>query len=195
MTCIVGVKHREEIWIGGDSAGIAGHLLCIRADEKVFQTGQFLMGFTSSFRMGQILRYGFLPPEQPSSLTAEAYLSTVWVDAVRACFKEKGFARKESDAEYGGCFLVGYRGELWEIDSDYQIGRWDCGFAAIGSGAQVALGSLFTSKEAPGLADDPEARLRAALTAAQLFNTTVREPFVIRRLQPPEHPAPAEEHG
>jgi ATP-dependent protease HslVU (ClpYQ) peptidase subunit len=183
MTCIVGLKHGEDIWIGGDSAGIVGHWLSIRADEKVFQNGQFLIGFTSSFRMGQILRYSFQHPDHDASLTTEAYLASVWVDAVRTCFKEKGFARKENEAESGGCFLIGYRGELWEIDNDYQVARWDDGFAAIGGGTQVALGSLFTSRDSPGLADDPESRVRIALSAAQRFNTTVREPFVIRRLQ------------
>jgi ATP-dependent protease HslVU (ClpYQ) peptidase subunit len=63
MTCIVGVNHNGNIYIGGDSAGVAGLQLQIRSDEKVFLTGDFIMGFTTSFRMGQLLRYAFSPPE------------------------------------------------------------------------------------------------------------------------------------
>ena len=35
----------------------------VEKDEKVFQNGDFLISFTSSFRMGQLLRYAFEPPE------------------------------------------------------------------------------------------------------------------------------------
>ena len=57
MTCIVGLVHEGVVYIGGDSAGVGGMSLTVRADEKVFQNGEFLMGFTTSFRMGQLLRY------------------------------------------------------------------------------------------------------------------------------------------
>ena len=62
MTCIVGLVHEGVVYIGGDSAGVAGLSLTVRADEKVFQNGEFLMGFTTSFRMGQLLRYSLKPP-------------------------------------------------------------------------------------------------------------------------------------
>lgn len=36
MTCIVGLKHENSVWIGGDSAGVAGLSVTIRKDPKVF---------------------------------------------------------------------------------------------------------------------------------------------------------------
>ena len=64
MTCIVGLEHKGKVYIGGDSAGVAGYSLSVRADQKVFINGNFIFGFTSSFRMGQILRFGFNPPRR-----------------------------------------------------------------------------------------------------------------------------------
>jgi len=54
MTCIAGFVNKNEVWIGGDSAGVAGYNLRIRKDTKVFKVnGRFLIGYTNSFRMGQ----------------------------------------------------------------------------------------------------------------------------------------------
>ena len=50
MTCIVGVAHKGAVYIGGDSAAVAGWALTCRADHKVFKNGDFVMGFTTSFR-------------------------------------------------------------------------------------------------------------------------------------------------
>ena len=69
MTCIVGLVHADGVTIGADSAGCDGAWgIVTRADTKLFHNGPFLFGFTSSFRMGQLLRYAFKPP--PSSITA-----------------------------------------------------------------------------------------------------------------------------
>ena len=75
MTCIVGLVHEGVVYIGGDSAGVAGLSLVVRADEKVLRNGDFLMGFTTSFRMGQLLRYKLDPPRRHPD---DAWPSTWW---------------------------------------------------------------------------------------------------------------------
>ena len=77
MTCIVGLVHEGTVFIGGDSAGVAGLSLVVRADEKVFRNGDFLMDFTTSFRMGQLLRYN---PDSPPKIVGMAFvgLQQVW---------------------------------------------------------------------------------------------------------------------
>jgi len=57
MTCIVGLidKESKKIYMGGDSAGVANYSLSVRKDPKVFKRYGFIFGFTSSFRMGQLL--------------------------------------------------------------------------------------------------------------------------------------------
>lgn len=174
MTCIVGVRQNGRVWLGGDSAGTMDDWsLYIRTDPKVFQVGEFLIGFTWSFRMGQLLRYAFAPPLITGDLYA--YLVTTWVDAMRECFKAGGFARKDMEAEQGGQFLVGVRGRLFNVQSDYSIGEVLMPYDAVGCGAPVALGALAVLHDLP-----PAARCRKALRAAELHNAGVRGPFIVR---------------
>ena len=56
MTCIAGLVHDETVYLAGDSAGTSGWNLTVRADPKVFANDSYVMGFTTSFRMGQLLR-------------------------------------------------------------------------------------------------------------------------------------------
>jgi ATP-dependent protease HslVU (ClpYQ) peptidase subunit len=176
MTCIVALQHEGKVYIGGDSAGIDDNLSIVnRNDEKVFTTGEFAMGFTTSFRMGQILRYAFVPPEHPSKKDAMTYMVVDFIDAVRAVYKEKGYMGRESEgtAEEGGTFLVGYRNKLYHIDVDFQVAQLADGYSACGSGATVALGSLHSTRDLK----DPIARCEMALEAAAHFNAGVRAPF------------------
>lgn len=176
MTCIAALVHDGRVYMGADSAGVSGWDLTVRADQKVFRNGPFLMGFTTSFRMGQLLRYHFVPPPHPEGVTVDRYMVTTFIDAVRDCLKAGGYARKKEDAEEGGTFLVGYRGRLFEVESDYQVGESVLSFNAVGCGAGYALGAFYATVL---LVNDPEARVRLALEAAESFSAGVRRPFVV----------------
>jgi len=174
MTCIVGLVHKGRVHIGGDSAAVGGLSLMVRENRKVFRNGDFVMGFTSSFRMGQLLAFSFSPPKPRQGTDIMAYMVTDFVDTARATMKAGGYARIESSAEHGGTFLVGYAGRLFQIEGDFQVGESSHGFDAIGCGYDIALGSLHSTRDWK----DPIKRLRAALEAAEAFSAGVRSPFV-----------------
>lgn len=176
MTCIVGLVDKGDVYIGGDSAGVAGLSLSIRADEKVFGNGPFIMGFTSSFRMGQLLRYKFSPPAQTVHQDDMEYMVTSFIDACRTCFSQNGFGDK--DATVGGSFLVGYKGSLYTVEGDYQVGKLHAPFDSVGCGSDLALGALYATEGQP-----PEKRINLALQAASTFSAGVAPPFVILRLE------------
>ncbi|ABW11741.1 conserved hypothetical protein [Parafrankia sp. EAN1pec] len=173
MTCIVGVEHDGRVVIGGDSAGVAGWSITVRADTKVFRNGEFVMGFTDSFRMGQLLRYSLVPPV-PHSWDLDRFMATEFVSVVRDCLRDGGFARNDAGNESGGLFLVGIRGQLYRIDSDYQIGRTLDNYDAAGCGEEYARGSLHST-----VGEEPEERVRKALEAAAHHSTGVCPPFHI----------------
>lgn len=174
MTCIVGIAQDGKVYIGGDSAGVAGLDLTVRSDEKVFQNGECLFGFTSSFRMGQLLRFAFSPPSRAEKTDDYKYLVTTFTDEVRSCLKSGGYATTKDGGEQGGTFLLGYRGGLYCVHGDYQVAATADGFACCGCGDQVANGSLFTSVGQP-----PRERIETALKAAERFSAGVRGPFTI----------------
>lgn len=184
MTCIVGVADRGRVVIGGDSAGVAGWSLTVRADRKVFRNGAYILGFTSSFRMGQLLRYAFQPPEPPD-WDVYKFMATGFVDAVRKCLKDGGYAETNNGVEKGGHFLVGYGPHLFQVEGDYQVAVAEDGYAAVGCGQDVAVGSLYATKDI-GL--PPEARVKLALQASERHNAGVRGPFHIETLGAPEVP-------
>ncbi len=186
MTCIVGLVHEGVVYIGGDSAGVGGMSLTVRADEKVFRNSDFLMGFTTSFRMGQLLRYSLEPPRRHPDDDIHQYMVVDFVNAVRGCLKAGGWASKKEETEQGGTFLVGYSGHLFTVDSDYQVGIPEDGFAAVGSGQDIARGALYATQ---GQAT-PRDRVLTALRSAERFNAGVRGPFHILPETDPEPPSP-----
>lgn len=174
MTCIVGIQHEGDVYIGGDSAGVAGFSITVRSDQKVFRNGPFIMGFTSSFRMGQLLRHSFVPPDVPEGDT-DGFMVTTFVDAVRECLKEGGWLTTNSGEEQGGTFLVGVHGKLYSVHSDFQVGEASNGYDSVGCGQEFALGSLFSTVGEP----DPRKRVRSALLAASHHSAGVTGPYTI----------------
>lgn len=173
MTCIVGLVDNGNVYLGGDSAGVAGLSISIRADEKVFVNGPFIMGFTTSFRMGQLLRYKFVAPIQQTDQTDMAYMVTDFIDSLRKTFGNNGFGKlHEKDNNEGGTFLVGYNGVLYTIQEDFQVGVPHLQYDSVGCGSDLALGSLYSSKD-----KKPMERLKLALEAATQFNAGVSPPY------------------
>jgi ATP-dependent protease HslVU (ClpYQ) peptidase subunit len=177
MTCIVGLVEKDAVYIGGDSAGVGGLDITVRAQSKVFQNGPFLMGYTSSFRMGQLLQYAFDPPVRTVSQDVYGYMVTTFADAVRECLKGGGYARKDNDVEAGGTFLVAYEGRLFTIEDDYQVYETADGFNAVGCGADYALGSMHVTGYM-----NPEGRIRMALETSAHFSAGVRGPFTVLKV-------------
>lgn len=185
MTCIVAIEQDGIVYVGGDSAGVdSGSLeICGRADEKVFVTdsGEFVMGFAGSFRIGQLLRYALTPPDKPAKKDDMAYMVTDFIDAVRTMQKDKGSMKKENELEeHEASFIVGYNGKIFVIEEDFQIGRPITNYAAVGCGAQIAFGALYATAT---LRMKPEERIKIALNAAVEYSAGVRAPFHIVKLE------------
>jgi ATP-dependent protease HslVU (ClpYQ) peptidase subunit len=184
MTCIVGITDGTTVTMGADSAGSSGNYTLQRKDPKVFIKGQYLIGFTSSFRMGQLLMYKFKPALLPLYCDGDelhAHMCTTFVDEIRKLFKDNGFTTIKDSVETGGCFLVGVNGRLFEIDDDFQVGESIRNYSAVGSGTFYALGALFASNRRD---IEPEQRVIQALAAAEAFSPTVSGPFKVLTLKP-----------
>jgi len=176
MTCIVGFKTDNNVYIGCDSAGVSGRDIVIRADEKIFKNGDFIFGFTSSFRMGQILRYNFTPPKRKENITDDEYLYDDFINEVIKIFKKNGYAKVDSNQVEGGVFLFGYKNELYYVGSDFQIGKSIKDYESVGCGDNYALGCLYALEDS----NTPvETKIKRALESAEEFSTGVRRPFRI----------------
>ena len=173
MTCIVGVVDKGTVYIGGDSAGVSAYSITPRADKKVFINRDFAMGFTTSFRMGQLLQYKLVPPDKPKKCSDYKFMVVDFVDAVKKCFKENDYGLPDK----GGCFLVGFNSNLYAIDDDFQVGINCMPFDSVGCGSEIAKGSLFST-----VGKKPMDRVKLALKAAATLNGGVCAPFNIVKL-------------
>jgi ATP-dependent protease HslVU (ClpYQ) peptidase subunit len=176
MTCIVGLACEGMVTIGGDSAGVGGLDLRVRADRKVFRNGDAVFGFTSSFRMGQLLEHALVMPKHYPDTMLSKFMATTVVDAVRACLKTGGYATVLNGVDAGGSFLVGLEGRLFTIEGDFQVGESVHPFAAVGCGEHYALGVMLVNQHL-----GPTERVLQALGAAAEFSAGVRGPFHIEQ--------------
>lgn len=121
MTCIVGYVKNNTVFMGCDSLGSNGHFKEVRKDTKMFKLNQFLIGYTSSYRMGQLLQYKLKLPKHPIGMSVDRYMRTLFIDTTIRCLTENGYTKVNGNRLSGGSFLVGYKGKLFCIDSDFQV--------------------------------------------------------------------------
>lgn len=183
MTCIAGAIKGDEVWIGGDA--VATHCngeARISTQAKVFQVGEFLVGSSGTLRVQQIIRYLFTPPTIEADLVT--YMVRTFVPALRAVIQDNGgeFKDGNGNSQLDGRYLIGVRGRLFEIDSSYAVFEAKAPYAAVGCADQEALAAMFTATSL--LAGDitPEKIVERGLLAAVEFDTSIRQPFTILKL-------------
>lgn len=179
-TSAIGAEQKHDIYMGADSAGVGGYSLRIRADEKVFIKDDFIFGFTSSFRMGQLIRYKFNIPDRTENQSTDDYIHTTFLDNLIECLKINGYATIDKNEIRGGTFLFGYRGRLYEVEDNFQIAKYNKPYASVGCGSNIALGCMY------GLNNkliSPEDMIRISLDAAVEFSAGVRGPYHILKLE------------
>jgi ATP-dependent protease HslVU (ClpYQ) peptidase subunit len=180
MTCVVGLIDGDTTYLGADSCGSNGYYKVTRIDKKVFKlkdTPNAILGYTSSFRMGQLLMYatGLIDKRDEPNINHE-YLVTKFIPNVIKLFKDGGYSQNDKGEETGGTFLLGYKHRLFKIESDYQVGMSVDNYDACGCGQDYALGSLHSTN---GTNLTTIERIHKALQAASKFSEGVSAPFYI----------------
>ena len=165
MTAIVGVEHKGFVYIGADSAIQDDSRDCVFPCEnpKVWRLGKnAIIGVAGSLKPLQTLMFG--PKlDVPNKLdNTEAWLVTRLVPHI-----QRVVDNWDNEA------LVGIRGKLWAIDSDWSCTRVGPEYAC-GSGGQIARGALHATR-----ARTPQGKIVAALSAAADLCTGVIGPFAV----------------
>lgn len=185
MTAIVGMVWNDgSVWIAGDSAGVDGHYqLMVRRDPKVFRRGDLVIGFTTSYRFGQVLRFASRMPKSTAKRWTRhpgKYLIQAWVPWARKSLDDAGWLKKRDEREEAGQLLVAVGGRLFCIDSDWQVGETISGPMAIGAGGALALGATVALlRHAVRLKRRPQDILAESLLVAEQHCAMVRRPWVM----------------
>jgi ATP-dependent protease HslVU (ClpYQ) peptidase subunit len=179
MTCAIGVVDNQgTIWLGADSCASSSETKRIYSIKKIFNNHDFLIAYAGSFRPGQLLQYRFDPPKQSKNMDDDTFINTIFIDAVRKCFESNGYNIETLDKKLlDNDFLIGYKSNIYTINNDYHISKMVKNYTAIGSGADVALGSLFSTEDNENI----QLRIEIALNAAEYFCPGVAPPYYIMK--------------
>ena len=183
MTCIVGIEHKGNIWMGADSISVSGWDTSINSIPKLFKIdNRFLIGVSGLTRTGQIIQYSLKVDQQESKISDYEFIINKFVPSLRKILKQNNNAKtlsNETESDSGGNLLVGFNGKLYKIGVAFGVVRCSNGYVAIGAGADYAKGSLYATKNKN---TKPKTKILNALKAANYHSTYVQEPFIIERL-------------
>lgn len=183
MTCIIGYKDRRNhhIYMGGDrmASNSAQYSISTMGHPKVFTKSihdpenkdkkiNILLGYTTSFRMGQLLQYEFAPSFPVDGKLTIKYMVTKFIPELRDAYHEAGYGKK-TDAEKmnGGTVLVGSRDGLFKVSDDFSVLELKDDFICIGCGRQLASGALFSLKDNANISIPT--KIEKAIEAAAYF--------------------------
>ncbi len=179
MTCIVGVKDKNGVWIGGDRAEASDSEITIAKYPKVFRSGELLIGWSGWIHPAHLLEHVWSPPEQANSQQDFPFIATVVTQDMKRFLEEHKCVKvTDSGPECSGTALIGYRGRLFVLQKDFSVLEATSGYAAQGT-YLVALGSLHTTNLYEIV---PEERVRMALEAVAHVSPFVCGPFDIEKL-------------
>lgn len=157
MTCISGIAKDGVVYIGGDRGASDSYTILPLTRPKIKKCGEYLIGYSGSMGIGELVHYIDLPIIGNKSV--EKTLRTLFVKALKSAIEEYGNASHTDDNSAD--WLVGVQGRLFEISSeDWSVAEFN--ETAIGSGNNIALGSLHTTRSWK----DQEKRIRYSLNAA-----------------------------
>jgi hypothetical protein len=168
MTCIAGIAHEGKVYIGGERAAADEVSIVPLAVPKVYVKGDWIYGYAGSYGIGQLFDTLKLPPAGENPYIT---LRTTIVERLKVAISNYS---QEDIKDKDTVWLIGSGGRLFEFHhSDFST--IEITTTAIGSGANLALGSLYTTGEWKS----QEKRLRVALEAAITYSPTCQGPIDI----------------
>lgn len=147
--------------MAADTFGFGSWGKVCRTDPKIYRNGGFVIGFTTSYRMGQLLGLVMTPPE-PRGAADLGFMVREFVPAARKALSEGGFERVDNGRAEAGNFLVAHGASLFEVDTDWQVAEPANGIAAVGHGFAYAMGAMLALE-----ALDVEARMARTMQIVQ----------------------------
>lgn len=148
MTCIVGLEAQGRVWLGSDSYAGSDVNKDILDRPKWFKKGALTFAFAGSFRAAQVVEHHVVIPAIKRNENHLSYIVMVVAKSLRKGLEEGGATIRKSGTPEGTetTFLLAFQGKLYLVQEDYSIVRSQRGFAAIGTGADFALGSMAALK-------------------------------------------------
>lgn len=175
MTCIVGVVDNNSVWLGGDRAATdyAFNRTIIKS-PKIFVKSEIGIGICGLPKVASIIEHVVKFPKWNDNLSTKAYLSGKLIPAFRnELNKHNCTIEYHGQLYFEGAMLIALRGELYQLEGNFQVIETARGYDAVGSGAEPALGSLRATVGVKNV----KKRILKALEVSAENNAGVAPPF------------------
>lgn len=151
MTCIIAITDKTGcVWLAGDKLGSNGHTKQIVKDPKVFKVGDFYFGYTSSFYMGQLLKYSFVPPVRTMHVDDNEYIFRDVRYSLKALFDKNSFGVTQlgtpttNEPDFG-TFIMVYKNRVFVVQNNLSLLEYDN--TSVGCGEELAKGCIDALQE------------------------------------------------
>ena len=185
MTVVVGILGKDRVLMASDSRVSLGHYASSLQDGgKIFKPKGYndvIVGYAGAFRGAQLIRHNELFVRWLKDDTTER-LKTEEIDMEYLVNDLSGIVGELIYGDYPKSdkhqnpptviFILGVKNKLYSIHSDYSVIQFREDYIAIGSGRDIASGSLHTT-----VGEKPEVRLYKALKASAYHDVGVAGPF------------------
>ena len=173
MSTAIGLVEKGVVWLGTDSmaSNDSGYIRNFDA-IKIFKNKAYTFAYIGSVRGGQIFHESYYNiPKNIVELPDSMY---------NHCSEKGCLVTDDDGAITQQCnFIIAHKGKMYEMHIDFQLNEVIT-YTAIGHGANIALGSLFTSEE---LKYTPKEKIEIALKAASRFSNATGPPFVVMKCE------------
>jgi ATP-dependent protease HslVU (ClpYQ) peptidase subunit len=195
MTTIIGIQGDGFCIAAADSrisdvepdSGLITQIVSLKeSNSKLGTNGRYILGAAGDLRAINILQHAFSPPNPAPTLKGkklDQFITAKFIPSLRECFETHGYARPDNEdkshmAEHSSTILAAVNGSLYVIDGDYSWISDSTALFAIGTGAQYALGAMFTQYPKGKMALATAKRIAATgLSAAAKFDAYTGQPF------------------
>lgn len=181
MTCIVAARCTDYVMMGCDSLGSSGWDCEVRKDPKMGKVGDYLLGYSGSYRLGQVLLYDFDPPaiESRDGHKLYSFIVSKFIPKLRDTLVGAGAIKETNKIQEldGASFIIGIGSHIFVVGLDFQVAWPSLPYAAIGCGAPYAIGAMYLGHKSRF---SGQALLQSGLEAATKFSNGVRGPFLFK---------------
>jgi len=174
MTCIVVVRDtlNSKLWMAGDRGVGDDNNISTSLTPKIWKKEGFLFGYAGSMD-GDRIRHLFLPPEYEGRGSIDKFMYSKFLKALRK-FYEEWWVDVSTTSDFG--MIICIRGKIYEHNAaDMSLTQYEQDYLAMGSGADLALGSLYSTQKQK----DARKRVATAVNAAINHSTSCKGPIDI----------------
>lgn len=176
MTTIAALTHDGQVYMASDSCAIDYSRAYQLNEPKILKIGPLLIGLSGYLLDHDLIRYGWTAPTQGRDEDDDRYVRWTVARSLRDFIRNQRHldtSRGHENAGWG-C-LIGLRGRLYALDSDFTITPLAEPYGATGSGGSYAMGVLHALAHTNSTLA-PRERLDLAVQAACTLDPYTRAP-------------------